>query len=43
MRIANNKTLFDLRLKTEPKFLWSQPFQRQPGSKAEANFADVRN
>jgi hypothetical protein len=43
MRRANNKTLSDLRLKTENRFLWSQPFLRQAGSKAEANFADVRN
>ncbi len=43
MRRANNKTLSDLRLKTEAAFLWSQPFQQQPNSKVESNFADVRN
>ncbi|MGI9101754.1 MAG: M23 family metallopeptidase [Terriglobales bacterium] len=43
VRRANNKTLSDLRLKTEPHFLWSQPFQQQPNSKVESNFADVRN
>lgn len=43
MRRANNKTLSDLRLKTADKFLWSQPFARQPHSQAEANFADARN
>ena len=43
MRKANNKTLSDLRLKTEARFLWSQPFQQQPNTKVEANFADVRN
>ncbi len=43
MRRANNQTLSDLRLKTADKFLWSQPFMRQPHSQAEANFADVRN
>jgi murein DD-endopeptidase MepM/ murein hydrolase activator NlpD len=43
MRRANNQTLYDLRLKTEPKFLWSQPFQRQPHAQTEATFADVRN
>lgn len=43
MRRANNKTLADLRFKTEPRFLWSQPFQQQHNSKVEANFADVRN
>jgi murein DD-endopeptidase MepM/ murein hydrolase activator NlpD len=43
MRRANNKTLADLRFKTEQRFLWSQPFQQQPNSQVEANFADVRN
>jgi hypothetical protein len=43
MRRANNQALSDLRLKTADKFLWSQPFIRQPGSKTEANFADLRN
>ena len=43
MRKANNQTLSDLRLKTADKFLWSQPFIRQPHSQAEASFADVRN
>ena len=43
MRRANNKTLTDLRLKTEARFLWSQPFIQQPNSKVESNFADVRN
>jgi murein DD-endopeptidase MepM/ murein hydrolase activator NlpD len=43
MRRVNNKTLFDLRFKTEGRFLWSQPFLRQSHSKAESSFADVRN
>jgi murein DD-endopeptidase MepM/ murein hydrolase activator NlpD len=43
MRKSNNKTLSDLRLKTADHFLWSQPFQRQPHSQAEATFADIRN
>ena len=43
MRRSNNNTLSDLRLKTEPKFLWSEAFQQQPNSKVESNFADVRN
>lgn len=43
MRRANNQVLSDLRLKTEPRFLWSQPFLQQPNTKVEANFADVRN
>jgi len=43
MRQSNNKTLSDLRSKTEPKFLWSEPFQQQPNSKVESNYADLRN
>jgi len=43
MRRANNKTLFELRLKTTDRFLWSQPFMRQSHSQAESSFADVRN
>ncbi|MGA2355420.1 MAG: M23 family metallopeptidase [Terriglobales bacterium] len=43
MRKANNKVLSDLRLKTEPRFLWSEPFLQQHNSKVESSFADVRN
>ena len=43
MRQANNKFLFDLRSKTEQRFLFSQPFQQQPGSTVESNYADLRN
>jgi murein DD-endopeptidase MepM/ murein hydrolase activator NlpD len=43
MRRANNQVLSDLHFKTEARFLWSQPFLQQPGTKVEANFADVRN
>ena len=43
MRRANNKILSDLRLKTEGRFLWSEPFLQQHNSKVEANFADIRN
>jgi murein DD-endopeptidase MepM/ murein hydrolase activator NlpD len=43
MRRDNNQVLSDLRFKTEPRFLWSQPFLQQPNTKVEANFADVRN
>ncbi len=42
MRKENNKTLSDLQFKTADHFLWSQPFLRQPGAKAEATFADQR-
>jgi murein DD-endopeptidase MepM/ murein hydrolase activator NlpD len=43
MRKANNKTLADLRFKTADHFLFSQPFQRQSHSAAEATFADLRH
>jgi murein DD-endopeptidase MepM/ murein hydrolase activator NlpD len=43
MRRANNQSLSDLRLKSEGRFLWSQPFRQQHNSKVESNFADVRN
>lgn len=40
MRRENNKTLSDLRFKTEPKVLWNGPFYRL--GKVEAFFADNR-
>jgi murein DD-endopeptidase MepM/ murein hydrolase activator NlpD len=43
MRRENNKTLADLRFKTEEKFLWSQPFLQMANSKVESSFADVRS
>ena len=43
MRKANNKTLSELRMKTADHFLFSQPFQRQSHSAAEATFADLRH
>lgn len=43
MRKSNNKTLSDLRFKTADHFLFSQPFQRQSHSAAEATFADLRH
>jgi murein DD-endopeptidase MepM/ murein hydrolase activator NlpD len=41
LRKQNNKTLFDLRLKTEERLLWSGPFYRY--GKTESQFADSRN
>jgi hypothetical protein len=43
MRRANNQTLADLRLKTDDKFLWTQPFVQLANSKVESGFADVRS
>ncbi len=43
MRVRNNRTLADLRSKTEPGFLFTTPFQQQPNSKVESVFADDRS
>ena len=42
-RVENNRVLSDLRLKSEPKFLWTQPFVQLANSKVESAFADVRS
>jgi hypothetical protein len=41
LRRKNNQQLYDLRMKTEEKILWSGPFVHY--GKEEADFADVRN
>lgn len=43
MRRANNRALSDLRLKTQSRFLWTEPFLQQHNSKVESNFADLRS
>jgi murein DD-endopeptidase MepM/ murein hydrolase activator NlpD len=43
MRRTNNKTLADLRLKSEPRVLWSGPFVQLGNSKVESLFADTRS
>jgi murein DD-endopeptidase MepM/ murein hydrolase activator NlpD len=43
MRRENNRTLADLRNKTEERFLWSGPFLQLGNSKVEAQFADFRS
>ena len=43
LRVENNRVLADLRLKSEPKFLWTQPFLQLANSKVESEFADVRS
>ncbi len=43
LRVENNRTLADLRKKTEPKFLWTQSFLQLANSKVESEFADVRS
>jgi murein DD-endopeptidase MepM/ murein hydrolase activator NlpD len=40
MRKVNNKTLADLRLQTEPKFLWTGAFLPMIDSTVESRFAD---
>ena len=42
MRMANNKTLADLRFQTEPKFLWTGAFLPMVDSTVESRFADDR-
>jgi len=42
MRKVNNKTLYDLRLQTEPKFLWTGAFLPMVDSTVESRFADDR-
>jgi hypothetical protein len=43
LRKQNNRTLADLRLKTEERFLWNGPFSQLANSQVEAHFADVRS
>ena len=43
MRVKNNQALADLRLQSEPKLLWSGPFQQLGNSQVEAAFADKRS
>ena len=43
LRVENNRTVADLRLKSEPRFLWTQPFLQLANSKVESEFADVRS
>ncbi len=42
MRKQNNKVLYDLRLQTEPKFLWTGAFLPMVDSTIESRFADDR-
>lgn len=42
-RRQNNQLMASLRDQTEPRFLWSPPFQQLSNSKVEALFADVRS
>ena len=42
LRKENNKTLYDLRLQTEPKFLWTGAFLPMVDSTVESRFADDR-
>lgn len=42
MRVQNNKTLADLSLQTEPKFLWTGAFLPMLDSTVESRFADDR-
>lgn len=43
VRRENTQLMASLREQTEPRFLWSPPFQQLSNSKVEALFADVRS
>lgn len=43
LRRQNNALMASLRDQTEPRFLWTPPFQQLSNSKVEALFADVRS
>src|SRR5581483_10824932 len=42
LRRENNRTLSDLRLKTEQRVLWRGPFLQLSNSQVESQFADIR-
>jgi murein DD-endopeptidase MepM/ murein hydrolase activator NlpD len=42
LRKTNNKALAEMAAKSEPRFLWSEPFQQLTNSQVEASFADHR-
>ena len=42
LRKANNAELAEMASRSEPRFLWTEPFQQLGGSKVEAAFADRR-
>ncbi len=43
VRRQNNELMSGLRSQSEPRFLWTEPFQQLSNSKVEALFADVRS
>jgi len=43
MRRANNQTLADLRLQSEARQLWENPFEQLANTQVEALFADIRS
>jgi murein DD-endopeptidase MepM/ murein hydrolase activator NlpD len=43
MRRSNNQTLSDLKLQSEPRFLWENPFEQLSNTQVEALFADIRS
>ncbi len=42
MRHRDNEVLANLKLKTEERFLWTEPFAQEANSKVESSFADRR-
>ncbi|HAX43846.1 MAG TPA: M23 family metallopeptidase [Bryobacteraceae bacterium] len=43
IRRSNNQTIADLKLQSEPRFLWENPFEQLSNTKVEALFADYRS
>ena len=42
LRAANNKALADMAARSQPRFLWTEPFRQLGNSQVEASFADHR-
>jgi murein DD-endopeptidase MepM/ murein hydrolase activator NlpD len=43
LRAANNKALVEMAARSQPRFLWTEPFRQLGNSQVEASFADHRN
>ena len=42
LRRANNKAIAEMAARSQPRFLWTEPFRQLGGSQVEAGFADHR-
>jgi murein DD-endopeptidase MepM/ murein hydrolase activator NlpD len=43
LRAANNKALAEMAARSQPRFLWTEPFRQLGSSQVEASFADHRS